>query len=507
MLSYPDAFPSVQSAKSRLRLVADFVTRDEDTTVATLAAGADCSVAQVYKLHDRLLQALLPRRPGPAPTPPPHTRIVLDPAPAPTPPDPRRAVLEMAVSNVSIRGIQRLLRAMGAPPMDRERIIELLRRAGRAARRLIGRAGAQLRDRLDCLAGDDIFFHRTDIKVLLEPVSGALLEVIRWPGREAEDWALFLEQWPALKLLVSDLGTDLVGAARLRAVAHQADLFHERAWWTKEVFTYLSRREQRRADEALAVWDRATRPVGPGRRASAQSVATADARRAEAEEDFYTAVRAEMLLVELFSPLAPDGRRWSDAQVEDHLTALRRELSLLPESCRARVSRHVERHRARWSAHRVLWDGIEVRRREGSDRSRDEVLDAVVSLWWSEHRVVTPGSPEAAEASRGAWRLRRSLEAECANVDAVLHAVTTLIERPHRSSSLVEALNSRLRVLQMVHRNVSDELLALVALRWNLSPKSEGRRRGPSPFAQLGVDFADDARPWYDVLLAEIDAN
>jgi len=178
--------------------------------------------------------------------------------------------------------------------MDRERIIELLRRAGRAARRLIGRAGAQLRDRLDCLAGDDIFFHRTDIKVLLEPVSGALLEVIRWPGREAEDWALFLEQWPALKLLVSDLGTDLVGAARLRAVAHQADLFHERAWWTEEVFTYLSRREQRRAGEALAVWDRATRPVGPGRRASAESVAKADARRAEAEEDFYTAMRAEM---------------------------------------------------------------------------------------------------------------------------------------------------------------------------------------------------------------------
>jgi len=82
-----------------------------------------------------------------------------------------------------------------------------------------------------------------------------------------------------------------------------------------------------------------------------------------------------------------------------------------------------------------------------------------------------------------------------------------LLERPHRSSSLVEALNSRLRVLQMVHRNVSDELLALVALRWNLSPKSEGRRRGLSPFAQLGVDFADDRRPWYDVLLAEIDAN
>jgi hypothetical protein len=42
---------------------------------------------------------------------------------------------------------------------------------------------------------------------------------------------------------VSDLGTDLVGAAKLRKIAHQADLFHECAWWTEEVFACLSRRE------------------------------------------------------------------------------------------------------------------------------------------------------------------------------------------------------------------------------------------------------------------------
>jgi hypothetical protein len=59
----------------------------------------------------------------------------------------------------------------------------------------------------------------------------------------------------------------------------------------------------------------------------------------------------------------------------------------------------------------------------------------------------------------------------------------------------VEALNSRLRVLQMVHRHVSDNLLALVALRWNLSRRIEGRRRGACPFVQLGVDFADGKTP------------
>ena len=183
------------------------------------------------------------------------------------------------------------------------------------------------------------------------------------------------------------------------------------------------------------------------------------------------------------------------------------ELSSLPEACRTRILNHLKLHRARWTAHRVLWDLLDVALREGSALDREQVLDAAVALWWSEHRVVPPGGPEATRASREAWSLRRTLEACCENVTALMTAVSSLIERPRRSSSLVEALNSRLRVLQMVHRNVSDHLLALVALRWNLSTRIEGRRRGACPFVDLGIDFADGTTPWYDTLLKEIDAS
>lgn len=510
MKTYRSLPADVHLAERRLDIVTAAAARGDDETIEAVARANDCSPSLIFKLTARARDALAPRRPGPRPHPPTHARVVVAPSTddvTPPPVDPRRAVLEMAVSNVTIRGIQRLLRAMGAPPMDRERIVAFLRTAGRSARRLLARAAAQIRDRVRCLAGDDIFFHRTAVKVLIEPASGAIVEVMRWRWREKEDWALFLEPWPALTLLVSDLGTDLVGAANLRALAHQADLFHERAWWTEEVFTYLSRREARRAAEALAVWDRATRPTGPGRRASAASVATADASRLRAEEDFFDAVRAEQLLVELFSPLAPDGRRWCDAQIADQLARIRTALGALPEACREKVQRHVDHHRARWSAHRVLWDLIDVTLREASPLSREQVLDLAVALWWREHHAVPPGSAAAARASREAWSLRRTVETCCANAEAVLAAVASLIEQPRRSSSLVEALNSRLRVLQMVHRNVSDDLLALVALRWNLSTRAEGRRRGACPFAELGIDFADGTTPWYETLLREIDAN
>jgi hypothetical protein len=227
-------------ADHRLGIVTAAAARGEDQTIEDVAHANDCSSSLIFKLTARVKRALESRRPGPQPSAPVHPRVILAPtgvaAPA-APVDPRRVVLELAVSNSSIRGIQRALHAMGAPPMDRERIVELLRNAGRAARRLYARAAAQTRDRVRCLAGDDIFFHRSAVKVLIEPASGAIVEVMRWRWREKEDWSLFLAQWPKLELLVSALGTDQVGAANFKKLAHQADLLHERVWWPEEIFT------------------------------------------------------------------------------------------------------------------------------------------------------------------------------------------------------------------------------------------------------------------------------
>jgi len=56
----------------------------------------------------------------------------------------------------------------------------------------------------------------------------------------------------------------------------------------------------------------------------------------------------------------------------------------------------------------------------------------------------------------------------------------------------------------MLHRNVSDGLPGLHALVWNLRRRREGRRRGASLYARLGVDFAKGKRPWYAVLREEM---
>ncbi len=496
--------PEVYRAEQRLGVVTAAATRDADTTVADVASAHGCSPAQVYKLLRRTRDALLPAPPGPQPAARP---VVTRSTAAPAPKVDHRALLAVLTSqHVSVRGTQQVFAALHLPVPTRQHVVDARRAMGRASRRILARAREQVRARLTCLAGDDIFFHRSAVKVLMEPASGAVLDVMRWPWREAEDWRLWLEDWPALRLFVSDLGTDLTGAARRARLVHQADLFHERKWWHEQVFMPLSRREQKAAAAVLRAWDRATRVEGPGRRLGPEAIERAEAARARAEEEFFAAVRAEELLRTLFEPLDPCGARWSDEAIEDVLAAVCEHLVSVPQDVSFAAWMHVYTHRARWCAHRVLWESVEVELAPGSRWTRDDVLDAFIELHTTERRLRDATEWAIARAAQVRLAtLRDELASACQNAKRVERAVRSLLCRPRRSSSLVEAFNSSLRVLQMKHRNVSDDLMSLHALAWNLRVRKEGRRRGRSPFEQLGVEFASDHRPWYEVLIEEMD--
>lgn len=497
--------PEVYQAQQRLTVVTAAAARDANTTMRDVARAHGCSTAQVYKLLRKAHEGLLPRRPGPRPATPPALTIPTT-STAPHESDPRVLIAVLTAQHVSVRGTQQIFAALRRPVPSREHVIDVRRRMGRAARRLMARACAQVRSTAACLAGDDIFFHRSAVKVLMEPDSGAVFDVMRWPWREAEDWRLWIEEWPALRLFVSDLGSDLTGAARRAQIAHQADLFHECQWWHEQVFMPLSRREQKAAAAVLQAWDRATRVEGPGRRLGPDAIARAEAARAQAEEEFFEAVRAEECLRRLFEPLDPSGRRWADEAIEDVLSEVCERLARVASDIGLPAWMHVHSHRARWCAHRVLWDSIEVELAPGATCTRDAVLDALVALYGAEEQLRDASDWSTARAAQVRQaELRAWVEAACANAKEVSRAVRSLLWRPRRSSSLVEAFNSALRVLQMKHRNVSDDLLSLHALVWNLRVRKEGRRRGKSPFARLGVDFAQDARPWEEMLIEEMD--
>jgi hypothetical protein len=78
-------------------------------------------------------------------------------------------------------------------------------------------------------------------------------------------------------------------------------------------------------------------------------------------------------------------------------------------------------------------------------------------------------------------------------------AVRSIIRSSWRASSLVECINSVLRMQQARHRKLTQGLLDLKRLYWNCHQFRTGRRRGQSPYQMLGVPWPEGLR-WWDVL-------
>jgi hypothetical protein len=78
-------------------------------------------------------------------------------------------------------------------------------------------------------------------------------------------------------------------------------------------------------------------------------------------------------------------------------------------------------------------------------------------------------------------------------------AVHDILRRAYRASSLVECINSVLRMQQANHRKMTQGLLDMKRLYWNCHTFRTGRRKGTTPYQRLGVPWPEGLR-WWDVL-------
>jgi hypothetical protein len=78
-------------------------------------------------------------------------------------------------------------------------------------------------------------------------------------------------------------------------------------------------------------------------------------------------------------------------------------------------------------------------------------------------------------------------------------AVKDIFRRAYRASSLVECINSVLRMHQAGHRRMTQGLLDLKRLYWNCHTFGAGRRRKTTPYERLGVPWPPGLQ-WWDVL-------
>ena len=101
--------------------------------------------------------------------------------------------------------------------------------------------------------------------------------------------------------------------------------------------------------------------------------------------------------------------------------------------------------------------------------------------------------PRRLSAATRAWALVRTaqLAKACPDWRGEARRVRAVLRGVWRASSLVECVNSVARMQQARHRKMTQGLLDLKRLYWNLRLFRAGRRKDQTPYGLLGLDLPD----------------
>jgi hypothetical protein len=324
----------------------------------------------------------------------------------------------------------------------------------------------------------------------------------RGPDRSGASWHQALQAWPHLEYVTSDDGTGLQqGLEGIRAdrrrdqpsrpLEGSLDVFHTRREGDK-----AQRRDWSEAEQVWQQLDKAERALaqttrrGQDRRGDSHRVGLAWRRAQEAfrrAEDRETAWRRAARALDLFRP---DGRlndrAWAEAEIRAALPGL--DGPRWAKTCRMlsdpRSLNFLDRR------HRDL----------AVAEPRAELRQALVALWRQRH-ATRPGCGPALGGSVGVVApLVQALI--CGQLASDWHGayrrVARVLNRVVRASSVVECLNSVVRMHQARHRTLRQPLLNLKRLAWNCRDFAEGKRKGSCPYRHLGL--ALPSYDWWELL-------
>jgi len=379
---------------------------------------------------------------------------------------------------------------------------------GRWAKAAGQRSGALLaaldeftRPRVRQAVADEIFVRRRPILMVAEPYSLCWVSGRPAARRDGATWAEEFDKLPSLEQVTKDGGHGLanglgqVNARRRRqglvAAAEQDDHFHVLRDGRKALrgTESAARRALEKAEKAQKALKR---PGNYGYRKTGRATVVARLWR-QAEQAFDAwgqEERAWQRVVAALKLFHPDGSLSARAQAEADVAAA---LPGLTGQRWAKVRRALARPQ--------LWTYL--------DRAHEQLAALPVAGELREAAVQVEGLRRRPEGLRGegpsAGALRGVLLAAGlvlslagpAGAEA-LARVRGVLGGVWRASSLVEGINSVLRMQQARHRKVTPGLLDLKRLYWNCHRFRTGQRRRRSPYELLGVPLP--SLPWWELL-------
>ena len=404
---------------------------------------------------------------------------------------------------VSLSAARALLRVV---LRDRTPSVATLGRFSRAAGRRAGTLLAVLdeysRPQARQLAADELFSGRKPVLMVVEQASMCWLTGCLAADRSGATWAEHFRAFPAATQITRDRGNGLVkGVARLNAarraagqpaVADQDDHYHALHWGSRAL-----REVKRQALKALAQAEAAQQPLDSARRRGqsvhGSQVRAAQRRWQQAEQAWDRWVAQAWVWEQLRAALrlfTPEGVLNTRAHAAAEVRAA---LELLdgPEWERLRS----------WLASPQVFTYLDGVQEQLAALPVPEALRQAareVEEWRRRPEVLGAEGARAATA-RGVLLLAGVLLALAGEAgEQALALVRGVLEGVWRASSLVEGLNSVVRMQQARQKRLTQELLDLKRLHWNLHVFAAGKRKGHSPYRRLGLKLPEG--DWWELL-------
>lgn len=350
-------------------------------------------------------------------------------------------------------------------------------------------------------AADEIYVRAPALMVVEQEslcwVCGRLSEQV-----SGEAWSQEFLRLPNLEQVARDGGSGLAkGVALVNAQRHeqglepivdQGDHFH--ALWQGGVGL---RKAEKRSSKALAEAEAADQALAESaRQGQKQTGPAVRAHRAwkkaeKAMDAWRDTERLWQQTKEALPLITPEGELNTRAKAE---ALLAQTLPHLPDSDFAKTKRQLQRPE-------MLNYLDRVQNKLAKLPFPEEVTQAAVRQEALRLRPeLLKGENRKAAALRGVMLVCAVVLSKTGKVgqDAVA-AVRQIFHRAYRASSLVECINSVLRMQQAQHRKMTQGLLNLKRLYWNCHTFRTGRRRGTTPYQRLDVPWPEGMR-WWNVL-------
>ena len=383
-------------------------------------------------------------------------------------------------------------------------VAELGRRtqaAGKKAGALLAVLDEVARQKVREAAADEIYV-KDPVLMVVEPESLCWLSGKLSDEVSGEAWAREFAQLPNLEQVMRDGGTGLAKGVALvneqrqeleqSLVVDQGDPFHA----LRHGGVGLNK-AKRQAQKALAAAEAAQKQVderarqGRSQAGIATRASHAWKKAEQAMDTWQEREKAWQKTKQALQLFTPDGALNTRAQAE---AVLAETLPQLPECDFAKAKRqlqqpemlnYLDRVQEKIAALPFAEDVKEAAVRQEGLRRRPEALQ---------------GENPKAAALRGVLLLCVVVLSKV-GVEGLqaATAVKDVFRRAYRASSLVECINSVLRMHQAGHRRMTQGLLDLKRLYWNCHTFGAGRRRKTTPYERLGVPWPADLH-WWEVL-------